>query len=73
MDAFVQFLWSDEAQRLFVKHGFRSVFEPLNAESPSFGRIADLFSIDDFGGWSKAKQEIVDGVWKKQVMQALKK
>jgi sulfate transport system substrate-binding protein len=73
VDAFVQFLWSDEAQRLFVKHGFRSVYEPLNAESPSFGRLADLFSIDDFGGWSKAKQEIVDEVWKKQVMQALKK
>jgi hypothetical protein len=32
-----------------------------------------LFSIDDFGGWAKAKKEVVDGVWKQQVLKALGK
>src|SRR5262249_44961122 len=48
--AFVQFLWSDPAQRLFVKNGFRSVKTELNDENPHFGHIPDLFSIQDFGG-----------------------
>ncbi|HSJ52878.1 MAG TPA: substrate-binding domain-containing protein [Anaerolineae bacterium] len=71
MDAFVAFLWSDRAQRLFVEYGFRSVDESLNEANPAFGAIADPFLIDDFGGWARAKEEIVDGVWKDQVLQEL--
>ena len=37
--ALVQFLWSEPAQRLFVRRGFRSVDERLNAANPAFGRI----------------------------------
>jgi sulfate transport system substrate-binding protein len=73
VDAFVQFLWSDRAQRLFVENGFRSVQPQLNAENPRFARIPDLFSIDDLGGWTKAKKEIVDAVWKNQVLKELGK
>jgi len=73
VDAFVRFLWSEPAQRIFVQHGFRSVFEPFNAQNTAFGRVPDLFSIEDFGGWAKAKKEIVDGIWKKQVLPELKK
>ena len=29
VDAFLHFLWTDDAQRIFVKYGFRSVNEPL--------------------------------------------
>ena len=47
----MQFLWSEEAQRIFVKYGFRSATEALNAANPGFGRIADPFRIADFGGW----------------------
>jgi sulfate transport system substrate-binding protein len=71
--AFADFLWSEKAQRLFVKYGFRSVQEPLNKENPDFGTISDLFSIEDFGGWKKAKKEIVDAVWKDQVLKELGK
>jgi sulfate/thiosulfate transport system substrate-binding protein len=73
VDAFVEFLWSEKGQRLFVENGFRSVEERLNASNPAFGKIADPFLIKDFGGWSKAKKEIVDKVWKEHVLKELGK
>ncbi len=68
IDRFVQFLWSEEAQRIFVRYGFRSVREDLNAGHPEFGTIEDPFRISDFGGWHRAKKEIVENVWKRRVM-----
>jgi sulfate transport system substrate-binding protein len=73
VEAFIEFLWSEKAQRLFVENGFRSVKMQLNEANPHFGKIPDLFSIDDFGGWTKAKREIVDDVWKKQVLKEVGK
>jgi hypothetical protein len=49
------------------------VDESLNSGNPAFGVIPDLFSIADFGGWARAKKEIVDGIWKKQVLAKLRK
>jgi sulfate/thiosulfate transport system substrate-binding protein len=63
-----QFLWTDEAQRIFVQYGFRSVRDELNAGHPEFGKIEDPFRISDFGGWRRAKKEIVEEVWKRRVM-----
>lgn len=71
--ALVQFLWSETAQRLFVRRGFRSVDEGLNAANPAFGRIQDPFRVADFGGWDKVKKEIVDGIWKDRVMKEIGK
>jgi len=68
VDAFAQFLWSEEAQRIFVQYGFRSVRDDLNAGHAEFGHIEDPFHISDFGGWRTAKKEIVDGIWKQRVM-----
>jgi sulfate transport system substrate-binding protein len=68
VDRFAQFLWTEEAQKIFVRYGFRSVRDGLNAGHPEFGRIEDPFRIADFGGWRKAKKEIVDEVWKRRVM-----
>ncbi|HEV8577500.1 MAG TPA: substrate-binding domain-containing protein [Thermoanaerobaculia bacterium] len=73
IDALVKFLWSDEAQRLFVKRGFRSVDERLNAGNPAFGTIRDPFLVADFGGWQRVKREIVDGIWKDRVMREVGK
>ena len=73
VDAFLRFLWTEEAQRLFVKYGFRSVFEPINEASTAFGRIEDPFLIADMGGWQRAKKEIVDAVWKARVLEEIKK
>jgi len=68
VEAFVDFLWSEKAQRMFVAHGFRSVYERLNAENPDFGHIEDGFVIADFGGWRTAKEDIVDAVWHDRVL-----
>jgi sulfate transport system substrate-binding protein len=73
VDAFAAFLWSDEAQRIFVRYGFRSVNEALNESNPAFGSIADPFRIADLGGWKRASKEIVDAVWKDQVLTEMKK
>jgi sulfate/thiosulfate-binding protein len=73
VDAFVRFLWTDDAQRIFVKYGFRSVTEPLNEGNAAFGRIEDPFRIADLGGWKRAKKEIVESVWKDRVLAELKK
>jgi sulfate transport system substrate-binding protein len=72
VDAFVQFLWSDAAQDAFSRYGFRSVSEERNAAS-GFARIEDPFLVTEFGGWKRVKAEIVDGVWKKQVLKELGK
>ena len=71
VDRFVQFLWSDEAQRIFVRFGFRSVRPELDAENPGFGKIEAPFRIEDFGGWRRARREVVDGVWRDRVMKTV--
>jgi sulfate transport system substrate-binding protein len=68
IEALARFLWSEEAQRLFVKRGFRSVDERLNAANRAFGTIRDPFLVADFGGWPRVKREIVDGIWKQRVL-----
>jgi len=68
VSAFVRFLWSDEAQRLFVQYGFRSVRPELDAGNPSFGTIEDPFRISDFGGWREARRDIVNRIWRDRVM-----
>jgi ABC-type sulfate transport system substrate-binding protein len=73
IDALVAFLWSEQAQALFVQRGFRSVEERLNAGNPAFGVIRDPFLVGDFGGWQRVKKEIVDGLWKERVLKELGK
>jgi sulfate/thiosulfate-binding protein len=72
IEAFVDFIWSEEAQRLFIKGGFRSVHEKLNRGHREFGHIQDPFFIDDFGGWGEAKRTIIDATWKNIVLKDLK-
>jgi len=71
VEAFVAFLWSDRAQSIFVKLGYRSLNEALNESNPSFGYIEDAFLIRDFGDWPQAKREIVDAIWKNRVLQEI--
>ncbi len=71
VDAFVAFLWSEKAQRIFGKYGFRSVEDRLNDANPMFGTIQDPFMIEDLGGWTRAKREIIDSVWKDRILKEL--
>jgi len=71
LDAFMKYLWSDEAQQAFVKYHFRSVTnEGLNDANREFARIELPFTVGDlFGGWERAYPEVIDSVWRKQVKQ----
>ena len=54
-EAFVDFLFTKEAQEIFAKYGLRSPDEEVAAATADqFPPITDLFSIDEFGGWSDA-------------------
>lgn len=68
IEAFLQFLWSEEAQRAFVQYHFRSVTdEKLNEDKKEFARIEMPFTVELFGGWSRAYPEIIEKVWREQV------
>jgi sulfate/thiosulfate transport system substrate-binding protein len=71
LDAFMQYLWSEEAQQAFVKYHFRSVTnEGFNDANKDFARVELPFTVADlFGGWERAYPEIIDGVWRKQAKQ----
>jgi sulfate transport system substrate-binding protein len=54
-EAFVDFLFTKEAQEIFAKHGLRSPDpEVAQATADQFPHIEDLFTIDEFGGWDEA-------------------
>jgi ABC-type sulfate transport system substrate-binding protein len=70
VDAFARFLWSPRAQQLFAEAGFRSVDEHYNL---GFRAIERPFTIQDLGGWPRARTEIIEEIWKKQVLAVLGK
>jgi sulfate transport system substrate-binding protein len=70
VDAFIQYLFSDEAQRAFVKYHFRSsTNSELDKENKDLATIKFPFTVDYFGGWDKAYPEIIEGVFRNQVQQ----
>jgi len=69
VEAFLNFLWSDEAQKAFVKNHFRSVTnESFNNANKEFAKIDQPFTVEMFGGWDKAFPEVIDKVFMKQVL-----
>jgi len=65
VDAFMQFLWSEEAQRAFVKYHFRATSdEAINESNRNFADIKMPFTVDYFGGWSRAYPEVIERVWR---------
>ncbi|MGB9178780.1 MAG: sulfate ABC transporter substrate-binding protein [Pyrinomonadaceae bacterium] len=67
INAFIQYLWSEEAQQAFVKFHFRSVTDDsLNDSNKEFAEIKWPFYVKDLGGWSKAYPEIIEKVWRDQ-------
>lgn len=57
--AYLEFLFSDEGQRLAAKHFYRPR-NPAAADPADLARFADLRLVtihDTFGGWAKAQQE----------------
>ncbi len=68
VDAFMQYLWSDEAQQAFVKfHFYSSTNDAFNQANTGFGHIEMPFTIEYFNGWDKAYPEVIEGIFRDQV------
>lgn len=68
IDAFMQYLWSDEAQQAFVKfHFYSTTNDAFNQANTAFGHIEIPFAIDYFGGWDKAYPEVIEKIFRDQV------
>lgn len=68
VNAFMQYLWSDDAQRAFVRYHFYSVTnDALNEANKEFGHIELPFTIEYFGGWDRAYPEVIEQIFKNKV------
>jgi len=71
-EAFVEFVFTKEAQEIFAKYGLRSVDpEVAKATEDQYPAIPDLFTIDFFGGWAKATPDYFgeEGIFTKTIAQ----
>jgi len=69
VEAFRNFLWSEAAQKSFVKFHFRSAAdEKLNETNPQFAKIEMPFTVEQFGGWERAYPEIIEKIFREQVV-----
>jgi sulfate/thiosulfate transport system substrate-binding protein len=57
--AFVDFLYTPEAQKIFVGKGYRPVVEGVPG-ADKFPTPSGLFEIDKFGGWDNVNDEFFD-------------
>src|SRR5688500_14453923 len=68
VDAFMQYLWSDEAQQAFVKfHFYSSTNDAFNQANAGFGQIEMPFTIEYFNGWDKAYPEVIENIFRDRV------
>ena len=59
--AYLEFLGTEEGQRIAAKHYYRPRHLPAGAVSPGAGAALSLFTIDEvFGGWAKAQRTHFD-------------
>jgi len=69
-EAFVNFLWTEEAQRAYARYGFRPVDEKIARETESdFPAVEDLWKIDFLGGWKAVASNIygAEGLYTKMI------
>ena len=65
VEAFVNFLWSEEAQEIFAEYYFRVVDDAVaRRHEDNFPQISRSFTVHDLGGWDWATSAIIDGVWR---------
>ena len=58
-EAFINFLWTEEAQRAYAKYGLRPLDQKVAQEvKTQFPPVEDLWRIDYLGGWQRVTTEI---------------
>lgn len=71
-EAFIDFLYSDDAQEIYAQHGLRVVNTGVAAEfEDQYPPVEDLFTVDYFGGWAQIMGEIFgeEGVYTRAILQ----
>lgn len=64
VDEFVNFLFTDTAQRAYARYGFRSYKEEINTEfKDKYAKIELPFDLDYLGGPTEAKKTIIEDIW----------
>ena len=59
--AFLDFLWTEDAQRIWAENGYRPVDRKVAKEfTDEFPEPETLFTIDDLGGWDEVMSEYFD-------------
>jgi len=74
-EAFVNFLYTKEAQQIFADYGLRSIDQDVaKATAAQYPKVTNLFDINYFGGWDKATPQFFgpDGIYTKTVGQVQK-
>lgn len=60
-EAFVRFLYSEQAQRDFASVGFRPVNPKVRQETASrFAPVKRLYTVQEFGGWDAVQKKFFD-------------
>ncbi|MBM4370437.1 MAG: sulfate ABC transporter substrate-binding protein [Deltaproteobacteria bacterium] len=60
-EAFVRFLFTEEAQRHFARYGLRPVLDSVAAEvADRYPPVTDLFTVRDLGGWDGVQTTLFD-------------
>lgn len=65
-EAFLNYLWSPEAQKVFAESGFRSVVPSVEKEfAKKYTQPAGLFTTSYLGGWDKVNKDLYGdgGIW----------
>jgi sulfate/thiosulfate-binding protein len=74
-EAFIEFLFTREAQRSFARYGFRAVDEEVfNEFKDKYPVPPLLFDIDYLGGWKKVSTDIYgpEGIWSRIIQELAK-
>jgi sulfate/thiosulfate-binding protein len=72
-EAFLSFLQSPEAQRIFAAYGLRPVDPAIAAETRDrVAKVEDLFTMDDLGGFAKLKTRLFapSGIYTRAIKEA---
>ena len=68
VDAFTEFLWSEEGQRILVEYGFHSVLDAPGLSRSQLGFPDDALTLDDLGGATVVRRDILEAVWRQTVL-----
>ena len=57
--AFIEYVRSETAQKVFAEKGYRSILPEL-VDAKRYPKPAALFTIGEFGGWEKVMDDFFD-------------